>query len=76
MAATEGVPCLPVLVLNLLTGETRHYSCPPREAVVCAAEQERGNWNTWTYDFSRARANLRTVSCGEWTAVWNQTQRI
>ena len=51
-------------------GETKEFSCSPREAVVCVHEQARGNWNTWQYDFSRAQANPKTVTCGDWTALW------
>ena len=33
-------------VLNLATRQEWVYSLPPEKAVVCAAEQELGNWNT------------------------------
>ena len=58
-------------VVNLKTGEEKWYSCPDYEAVVCAFEQARKNWNTWTYDYRQARWSMteRTVSCGDWVAV-------
>ena len=62
--------CPPIEVFNLRTGRRVEYRCcTPREAVVCADEQSRGNWNTWTYDFTKAVEGDLTVSCGDWTAL-------
>ena len=61
--------CQTIEVFNLRTGRRVEYRCcTPREAVVCADEQSRGNWNTWTYDFTKAVEGDLTVSCGDWTA--------
>lgn len=64
-------------VLNLATRQEWVYSLAPEMAVVCAAEQERGNWNTWEYDLSTLRQEHKlpviygehTVRCGDWTAI-------
>jgi hypothetical protein len=57
-------------VFNMKTGELKGYSCPPSEAVVCAFEQEKKNFNTWQYDYSQAEfaASGESVSCGDWAA--------
>ena len=61
-------------VMDLRTGNYTVYSCAPREAVVCAYEQDRRNWNTWTYNFSIARIGPSglTVSCGDFSAMLYQ----
>lgn len=38
-----------VTVVNLGTELQRVYTLPARDALVAAWEQDRGNWNTWTY---------------------------
>lgn len=48
----EGSPAS--VVYNMATGAYLHFSLPPREAVVAAWEQARGNWSTWTYGTSKA----------------------
>lgn len=60
-----------VRVMNLLTGEVQIFSCEPALAVVAADEQSRGNFNTWTYDKSRARVSKtgKTISCGNFGTV-------
>lgn len=60
-----------ITIFNLATGETRDYSCPANEAVVCAYEQERKNWSTWQYDYSKAviSKSKKTISCGNWAAI-------
>lgn len=57
-------------VINLATLEEKLYTCPAHEAVVCAFEQERKNWNAWQYDYRKAQFSStgRTVSCGNWVA--------
>ncbi len=51
------------------------YSCSPREAVVAAYAQSRGDWNTWDYETKYAHlvrysgTNNRTVSCGDFAAA-------
>jgi len=38
-------------VKNLADGSTQVYSCcKPKEAVVCAYAQSKGDFNTWNYD--------------------------
>jgi len=37
-------------VINVNTYQELHYSLPIKEALVAANEQEKGNWNTWTYN--------------------------
>ena len=39
-------------VTNKRTGSIQTYSLPPREALVAAWEQGRGNFNTWLYQES------------------------
>jgi hypothetical protein len=58
-------------VTNLATGAKITYSLPPEEAVVCAHEQSKGNYNTWDYSkkpHPLLRDAGRFVSCGDWTA--------
>lgn len=39
------------VVVNLDTLEERHYSLPPREAVIGGhAQMEKNDWNTWDYE--------------------------
>ena len=51
------------------------YSLPPREAVIAAYAQSKGDWNTWDYEKKYAHlvrfsgTNDRTVSCGDFAAV-------
>ena len=35
------------LVRNLTTLETKEYTCSPRDAVMAAYAQEKGDFNTW-----------------------------
>ena len=60
-----------VTVTNSRTGEEHVFSCPANEAVVCAFEQERKNYNTWDYDYSKAIVSKsgKTVACGDWMAL-------
>ena len=37
-------------VMNLATGDKQEYSCSPREAVIAAFAQSRGDWSTWRYE--------------------------
>lgn len=59
-------------VLNLATGKTLYYSCSPAQAVICAFEQTRGNFNTWEYaapaDHPHYRCTFRGHNCGDWAA--------
>ena len=36
-------------VFDLTSDRVREYSLNPREALIAAYEQDRGNWDTWTY---------------------------
>lgn len=59
-------------VLNLSTGETTTYSCPPEEAVIAAHAQSLGDMNTWDYAEKYKDDVVRgphTVACGDFTAV-------
>jgi hypothetical protein len=60
-----------VKVENLLTNESRVYSLKPREAVIAAYLQDRGNFNTWEYPEWEPEIieGFRTVSCGNWVAI-------
>lgn len=61
-----------VKVLNLATGmEIFFHGISPEKAVVCAYEQSLSNWNTWSYDFSKAVISNsgKTVSCGDFCAI-------
>ena len=57
-------------VLNLATMEKKIYSCSPREAVIAAYAQAKGDWNTWDYekryDYLVEEA-LHTFLCGDWS---------
>ena len=47
------------------------YTCSPKEAVVCSFEQfENKNFQTWDYDYSKAKLSedRKTWSCGDWVA--------
>lgn len=60
-------------VLNLATGQAvRYMGLTPVEAVMSAHAQDAGNFNTWEYRERYQRDvvhNLRTVRCGDWTAM-------
>ena len=36
--------------MNVGTLVAREYSCSPREAVIAAYAQSKGDWNTWEYE--------------------------
>lgn len=57
------------LTRNLRTLEERTYSCSPRDAVMAAHAQSRGDWNTWEYEerYSCLTVETRlTFLCGDW----------
>jgi hypothetical protein len=59
-------------VLNLATGEFLHYSrsLDPREAVIAAYAQDKGDWNTWLYSEKYGDKVLETnlcFICGDFT---------
>lgn len=61
-----------IMVLNLSTGKERHYvGLTPAQAVVTAAEQEAGNYDTAKYGYSKAKLSPGggTVAYGDWTAI-------
>lgn len=61
-----------VKVLDLNTGKYLIYSgITPAEAVVAAHEQSKGNFNTWSYDFTQAKVGPSgmTVLCGDFSAM-------
>ncbi len=59
-------------VRNLATNATKSINQPPKEAVVVAFEQERGNYHTWMYTpFDKhpdAFEKKSSVICGDWYA--------
>lgn len=59
-----------VEVTNLATGEKREYTCSPQQAVVCADQQDKGNWCTWTYPWNDAHTSSSGLMtfCGDWAA--------
>ena len=56
---------------NLATGERKMYTLMPAMAVVCAHEQEHGNFNTWEYDYSQVELTPsgKHWTCGDWTCT-------
>jgi hypothetical protein len=69
-----------VTTMNLSTGAERVYvGLTPAQAVVAAYYQaEIGNFNTWNYDWSKAKVSDsgKTVACGDWTAVLDRTAHL
>jgi len=68
---------LPVTVTNLGTGKTLTFvGISPKKAVVCAYEQSRGNFNTWTYDENKAIVSTSgaTVSCGDFCSIIDRSK--
>lgn len=60
------------VVHNLATGETRTYSCPPRQAVIAAYAQDRGDNHTWDYETrygSRVVEGERSWGLGDWATL-------
>ena len=57
-------------VVNLATGKEQFFSpeIGPDRAVIAAYEQDKGNWNTWTYpepsDHPQFVRGYISVSCG------------
>ena len=62
-------------VFDLETKKKQLFSLPPAEAVICAYEQHRGNYNTFDYPIPSNHPSLefgtsgRTVFCGQFGAV-------
>jgi len=63
-------------VIHLGTAEIRVYTLPPREAVIAAYHQARGNYNTWTYPNLNTPLyeGERTIAAGEWCALKEKTE--
>jgi hypothetical protein len=58
-------------VLNLRTGDEIHYTLPPKKAVTAAFEQNKGNYNTWTYNLDNhpeIRETNKFFFCGDFGA--------
>lgn len=53
-------------------GKERWYTGSPKEAVLAAHAQERGDYNTWDYA-KRYQAEIvdgqHTIACGNWAAA-------
>jgi len=62
-----------VAVVNLATlSEKTYCGLSPREAVIAAYAQDRGDWNTWGYSKRYGhlvRTGKVSVSCGDWAAI-------
>jgi hypothetical protein len=60
-------------VFNMQTADELTYSLPAAVAVVAAFEQDRGNWNTWTYPTPENHplfaVGKYSVSCGDFSAM-------
>ena len=59
-------------VLNLATRQHIPYTCSPREAVIAAHAQARGDWNTWDYEKRYGHLvteGRRVITCGDFTAI-------
>ncbi len=66
-----------VEVRNARTGLRQSYTpLTPRKAVICAYAQERGDWNTWNYEYRYAHVveivdiggGGSVMRCGDWEA--------
>lgn len=67
-----------VTIMNLATGKTADYTCSPREAVIAAYAQARGDHNTWDYatrygHLVTVSTSGHTVSCGDFAAYVTPT---
>ena len=69
-----------IRVVNLSTNEEQFYDdcLTVKMAVVCAFEHSNGNHNTWTYQENKAvlSDSGKTVSCGDWCALVDETHGI
>ena len=64
-----------IMAFNLGTGQEKHYTgLTPVQAVVAAAEQEKGNFDFTKYDYSKAKWSPGggTVACGDWCVLVNK----
>ena len=55
-------------VVNLATLEEQFYTCSPREAVIAAFAQSRGDWNTADYErkySDKVTQGKYSVACGD-----------
>jgi hypothetical protein len=63
-----------VRVHNLLTDESKIYTCDPLDAVIAAYAQEHNDWNTWEY-FIRynhlVEVGQRVLFCGDWYTTYS-----
>jgi len=50
-------------VMNLNTEQVSTYSLSPREAVIAAYAQARGDWNTWDYAKHYSELVYETTLC-------------
>jgi hypothetical protein len=64
-------------VFNLATQKSAQYDCAPRQAVIAAYAQEKGDYNTWAYEQKYGPLvdeGEYTFLCGDWSALKvNQT---
>jgi len=57
-------------VRNMITEEVSTYvGISPERAVVCAHEQSKKNYNTWDYDFSKAKRVGNKAYCGRFYSI-------
>jgi hypothetical protein len=64
-------------VFNLATQKSVQYDCAPRQAVIAAYAQEKGDYSTWAYEQKYGplvEAGEHIFLCGDWSALKvNQT---
>ena len=61
-------------VVKLPEFQRQDYSCSPREAVIAAYAQSRGDWNTWQYKEKYDKLVEEgefTIICGDFAAFRN-----
>jgi hypothetical protein len=59
-------------VYNLAGGPEQVFSLPPRDAVIAAYAQARGDWSTWTYSTrysALVEPTARGFCCGDFAAL-------
>lgn len=63
-------------VFNLSNDEEREYiGITPREAVIAAYAQSKGDWSTWQYEERYGKLveqGKLSVACGDWCALDNK----
>ena len=58
-------------VMNLSTQEKLIYTCSPKQAVIAAYAQSKGDYNTWNYEINYGHLleeGKLTFLCGDFSA--------